>query len=287
MIKSGVMDMHIHTTNSDGEYTVRQIVEKIKNTNIETFSITDHDNIHSCLEIKNLELEELEYYSGVEISSIYKNYGMHILGYDFKMEKDLIKLLKGIEESRKQRFLEMIQMLEQKYEIKIEESRIQEIIKKHQLLGKPHITNLLYQLEYGKNSKDIYDKYLKGYKSKRKYRVNLDEVVKAIKNSNGIVVLAHPKEIEREYHIDIKEILGDLVKIGIDGIEVYNSIHSLEDIKRYLELANRYHLLVSGGSDYHGLFTKPDVELGYISKEKIQVEELSLVKELRRRNEKW
>lgn len=286
MIKSGVMDMHIHTTNSDGEYTVRQIVERIKNTNIETFSITDHDNINSYYEINKLELEFLEFYHGVEISSIYQNYGMHILGYDFKPEEDLIELLKKIEESRKQRFLEMVEMLEQKYEIKIEESRIQEIITNHQLLGKPHMTNLLYQLGYGESSKNIYDKYLKGYKSKRKYRVNLEEVVKAIKKSNGIVVLAHPKEIEREYHIDIEEILGDLVKTGIDGIEVYNSIHSLEDIKRYLELAKRYHLLISGGSDYHGPFTKPNVELGYLSKEKIQVEELSLLKELRRRNEK-
>lgn len=286
MIKNGVMDMHIHTTNSDGEYTVDQIIKRIKEENIGTFSITDHDNVNSYYEIKNLELGSLEYYNGVEISSIYQNYGMHILGYDFKPTKELLELLKGIEQSRKLRFLEMVEMLNQNYGIEIEENEINEVIENHHLIGKPHMVNLLYQLGYGENNKEIYNRYLKGYKSKTQYRVELEKVIDTMKKSNGIVILAHPKEIEKEYHIDIEEILEDLVKKGIDGIEVYNSIHFLEDTKRYLELAKRYHLLISGGSDYHGPFTKPEVELGKVSKEKIQVKELSLVKELRRRNQK-
>ena len=272
--KKGTMDMHIHTTNSDGEYTVKQIIEKLKQSNVGTFSITDHDNIDSYFKIKNLELGSLEYYSGVEISSIYKGYSMHILGYDFKLTGGLLELLKGIEKRRKVRFLEMVEMLYQNYQIKISKEEIEKTLEKHCLIGKPHIVSLLYQLGYGENNKEIYQKYLKGYKSKTGYRVELDKVISTIKKSNGLVVLAHPKEIEKEYHIDIGEILGDLVKIGIDGIEVYNSIHSLEEVKKYLQLAEYYHLFISGGSDYHGPFTKPEVELGKVSKEKMQVKEL-------------
>lgn len=180
----------------------------------------------------------------------------------------------------------MIEMLDKKYRIKIEESKVKEVIESHHLIGKPHIVHLLYQLGYGENNKEIYHKYLKGYQSKTQYRVELEKVIEVMKEANGLVVLAHPKKIEDEYHIDIEEIIEDFVQLGVDGIEVYHSIHSLEDIKRYLALAKKYHLLVSGGSDYHGLFVKPDVELGYVSKEKIQVKDLSLVKELRRRNQR-
>lgn len=283
MMHDSIVDMHIHTINSDGEYSLKQIVEKIKGKDIQTFSITDHDNIDSCLEIKNLELGDMEYYRGVEISSICHHYGVHILGYDFYSTDELVNLLTTIREARKLRFMEMVEMLYKKYGILIADNQVNKVIENYSLIGKPHVTNLLYQLGYGENSQAIYCQYLKGYKSKIQYRVELKEVIQTIKNARGLVVLAHPKEIEKEYHIDIKDIIEDLVIEGVDGIEVYHSIHSLEDTKRYLELAKEYELLVSGGSDYHGPFTKPNVELGDTSIGRIRIKELSLIDELRRR----
>ena len=277
------MDMHIHTNNSDGEHSVSEIIELIKENNIKTFSITDHDSINSCVEINNLSLDSLEYYNGVEISSEYKKMGMHILGYDFDVTKEMIELVNKIQSNRKKRSLELIEMLANDYQIIIPDNMIQTILN-YQVVGRPHIIEALYKLGYGSSNKEIFNKYLKNYTSKTKYRVELEEVIKIIKKSNGVVILAHPKEIEERHHIDISSITHELVDLGIDGIEVYNTIHYEDDTKRYLEIAGEHNLLISGGSDYHGEFTKPDVELGKLTKERIMIKELTLVDYLRRRD---
>lgn len=277
------MDMHIHTNYSDGEHSIWEIVELIQNNNIGTFSITDHDSICSCMEIKKYLPDYLEFYNGVEISSEYQKMGMHILGYDFDITTEIEELVNSIQMNRKKRCLELIDMLASKYEIIIPDEEIQ-VILNHSVVGRPHIVEALYKLGYGNSNPEIFNRYFKGYTSQTSYRAKLEKVIKIIHQSNGIVVLAHPKEIENRYYIDIDGILPALVSLGIDGIEVYNSIHSEEDANRYLELANQYQLFVSGGSDYHGKFTKPDVELGKVTKDKKMVKELTLVDCLRKRN---
>ena len=285
MINVKYIDMHIHTNNSDGECSTKKIVKLIRKNNVKTFSITDHDCINSCLEISNILPNSLEFYNGVEISSEYKKIGMHILGYDFTVTDCMMELVTRIQNDRKQRSLELIEMLAKNYGIIIPDDMIQDILS-HQVVGRPHVVEALYKLGYGNSNKEIFNKYFKNYNSKTKYRVNIEEVIRVIKASNGIVVLAHPKEIENRHHIDISSIALKLVELGIDGIEAYNSIHYEEDTRRYLEIADKYNLLISGGSDYHGSFTKPDVELGKLTKEKLMVKELTLVDYLRKRNEK-
>lgn len=282
MENNKLIDMHIHTSNSDGQYKVEEIVDKVKENNIGIFSITDHDDIESTTKIQKLDLDGLEFYNGVEISSKYQNIGVHILGYDFIPTIEMKELLDSIQKNRKKRSLELIDMLFQVYGISIPDDLIQEILN-HKVVGKPHVVEALYKLGYGSGHREIFDHYLKGYTSKTKYKVNIKEAVEVIKKSNGIVILAHPKEIENRHHITIESILPNIIEEGIDGIEVYNNIHSLDDIERYLELANKYNLLVSGGSDYHGPFVKPNVMLGGVSKERINIKELSLIDELRKR----
>lgn len=277
------IDMHIHSINSDGQFQIDELVNKIKENNIKTFSITDHDNIESVNQIIKTNLTNLEFYNGVEISSIYKNIKMHILGYDFIPTIEMENLIKEIQVKRKERCLEIIEMLYRKYGVIIPNDMIKKILD-HKVVGKPHIVEALYQLGYGSDNREIFDYYLKDYDSKTRYEVELDSVIKVIKSANGKVILAHPKEIENRYHINIDSILPKLIEEGIDGIEVYNSIHNLEDIERYLSLVKKNDLLISGGSDYHGPFVKPDVMLGKVSREKIVIKELSLVDELRRRN---
>jgi len=174
-------------------------------------------------------------------------------------------------------------MLYQRYGISFPDEMIDEILS-HKVVGKPHIIKALHDLGFGASHREIYDRYFKEYNSKTKYKVNIEEAVKVIKESNGIVILAHPKEIELRHKIDFESILPGLIEEGIDGIEVYNNIHNSSDVKRYLKLASKNNLLISGGSDYHGPFAKCDVILGGVTREKINIKELSLVDELRKRN---
>ena len=106
--------------------------------------------------------------------------------------------------------------------------------------------------------------------------------IESLKKAKALLLIAHPKEIENESHIEFKSIIEELIDLGIDGIEVFHSIHEKGDIRRYCELASEYHLLESGGSDYHGIDRKGRV-LGTVTKNKEKVKYLSLVEELRKR----
>jgi predicted metal-dependent phosphoesterase TrpH len=282
---TGLIDLHIHTKNSDGESSTKDIIKKVKEKGITTFSITDHDNTFSLEEVKNENIDGLYYIKGIEISSILSGYNMHILGYDFDNNcPEIQSIITSITNNRKERILEMIGILKHNYNIEFSQNDIIDTLNKKGSVGKAHMIDLLYKYGYGSNNKEIYLKYLKGIKSQIKYRVESEKTIDSIKKANGIAILAHPKEIENDYHIDIEKIIKDLIDIGINGIEVYNSLHNLEDIKRYLEISKKYNLLVSGGSDYHGIFTKPNVELGCVSQEKINIKQLSLVEYIKNRH---
>jgi predicted metal-dependent phosphoesterase TrpH len=285
MKNKNLIDLHIHTNNSDGEHNTKEILKMIFENNVKTFSITDHDNIQSITNLEKEDMHNLNYIRGVEISAVLKGIDMHILGYDFdKCPKNIEKNIYQIIKLRQKRILEIIDMLKQKYSIEFDKNDIYETIYKNGSVGKAHIINLLSKYGYGNNNSELYKKYLMGFKTETKYRINSIQAIESIRSDNGIAILAHPKEIENSYNLDIEELIKDLINIGINGIEVYNSLHTLDDIKRYLKIAEKYNLLISCGSDYHGKFTKPNVEIGFVSKEKDTIEDISLIKEIKKRH---
>jgi predicted metal-dependent phosphoesterase TrpH len=277
------IDLHMHSKYSDGEFDIKNLLEKIKDKDVDTFSVTDHDSIDSVLEVEHFELDNLKYIRGVEISSALNGHNVHLLGYDFNDNtNDMEDLFKILREKRIERFYRILAMLKNEYQIAFKEADIQSVLNTSSIIGKPHVIDLLYKYGYGPTNQAIYLKYLKG-RVKGEFRVAVKDSINAIKKANGFVVLAHPKEIEDEYNIDINDIIKDFINAGIDGIEAYNSLHNLKDIRKYLEISKRYNLLVSGGSDYHGVFTKPTVMIGNVSEEKIHVKSLTLVDRINER----
>ncbi len=109
-----------------------------------------------------------------------------------------------------------------------------------------------------------------------------EECLRLIKNSGGIAVLAHPKSLELSEK-DFLILLKDMISKGLEGIEVYHSSHSKYEMDYYMEIANKYDLLVSGGSDYHGKSVKPDIELGTGKNNNLCIKKLPLLDELHRR----
>ena len=107
------------------------------------------------------------------------------------------------------------------------------------------------------------------------HRSKIETITEIIKQSGGKAVLAHPSKIEKKYNKNIEDIIEEFLEKGIEGIEVYNSVHTLEDVKRYLELSKKYNLLITGGSDFHGS-THPERILGYTTKQKIKINSSNL-----------
>lgn len=258
-------DLHIHSSFSDGEYNIDDLIDKLKNENIEIFAICDHDNIDSVRYLNNLKLKDIEYISAVEISSYYKKMGVHILGYyiDGNIEP-LKRLLKKINLKRKKRMKEILRKIKLRNGIVLSHAELEKLMHANNI-GKKNLSKILIENHLGSNYLEIRDNYLSNMHCKTSYRTNVKKVCKVIKKAGGIPVLAHPKELELRYGIKLESVIEDLIKSGIKGIEVYHSIHSDKDISRYLSITNKYNLLISGGSDYH--IEKGKKKLGLLSKE--------------------
>lgn len=242
--------MHIHTKYSDGDNTVREIIKKLKEKQIKLFSITDHDNINSCCEMEFIKLEEdMTYIPGIEFSSNLDNIKCHILGYNIDYKNPIIQ--KECNKIKLRKINKIIKLANHltKIGINISKQEFDNILHKKGTFGKIDICRILINKGYGTKT-EIYDKYLEI--PLPNHRSDASEIINVIKKSNGISVLAHPREIEEEYKINIEDIIKKYIELGLDGIEIYNSIHTLKDVKRYLEIAKKYNLITTGGSDFHG-----------------------------------
>lgn len=271
-----MVDMHIHTNNSDGQYSTIEIVEMIKNIGIELFSITDHDNINSYAELEKIQLpEKIKYIPGIEFSSINGIYNCHILGYNIDYKNiDLIRECEIIKQRRRKKIQIIINYLKDNKNIYFTNEQIETLLNKKGTTGRYDLCRILMERGYGKKQ-EVYEKYLSNIPGVKTHRSSAEEVIKVIKEANGISILAHPKEIEEDYNIEIEDIIEDFIEKGINGIEAYNSIHDLKDVKRYLLLAKKYNLLITGGSDFHGI-SHPERSLGTTTKEKIKINSSNL-----------
>lgn len=261
-------DLHIHSKFSDGDYSVEEIIDKLKFYGIEIFSITDHDNIQSIKAMENADKKGLIYIPGVEISCEKDGYKMHILGYNIDANnQELIKLLQDMKLRKNLRNLEIIQQLKEKFGIVITKEETENLLKAKNFVGQTTIARLLTKRGDIPNTQYAFDNYFKYMDLKTPATAQLEQAIKVIHNAGGYAVLAHPISLEKTYGVNIEDIFGMFRDVNLDGIEIFNSKHTLSDIKRYLKLAKKEKLLISGGSDFHGDIMKPNVKLGRISKD--------------------
>lgn len=269
-------DLHLHTSYSDGEHSLKIVLNKVKENDLRFFSITDHDSVDSIKEIKNYDLGTTKYIKGVEISSILDGkYKLHILGYN--IDENNIKLndvILKLKEARKKRFSELADYIEKNYSLKIDKKDIEKVIENVNIPGKPHLAELMIKYGYVNSVEEAFKKYLENAKTKTSNRMDAKIVIEAIKDAGGIAIWAHPKKVEKKYNIHFEELMPRLLELGLDGIEPFNSLHTYEESIKYLKYAKEHNLITSGGSDYHGENVKPDVKMGVIfnSKENIKID---------------
>jgi predicted metal-dependent phosphoesterase TrpH len=274
------IDLHIHSNFSDGDYSVEDLICKIRCANISVFSVTDHDEFGACIKIvkENLVPNDLIFVTGIEFSTIWNGIKIHILGYGMNVDNEkFLSEIKKMSDMRKERMSKLVDFLKEKHNIKIACAEIDNLYGQKNVIGKPDIAKILVDRKLVTDVNEAFDKYLSCF-SLPKSKIKSDEAIRIIKDSGGISVLAHPKKIiekEKYSYEQIFKIVCELKNKGLDGIETYYSQHTNKDINKFKQMAETLNLLVSGGSDYHGKTTKPNIELGKLALEKRESIEIS------------
>ena len=260
-----MIDLHVHSTKSDGTKTPFEILQLASDIGLRQLSITDHNTLAGSLEaIKYLaNFPELNFVMGCELSGFYYNKEVHILGYFDKNNynsESLRKFIEDTEVSKEKALREMIKKLNEKgIELSYEE-----MLKAFPdtVLNRTHIATLLMRHSVVSSVKEGFDTYI-GYGKdcfvEREFKP-LKEVIDIIHDCNGIAILAHTY-LNKPKEADTEKYLSGAFSLGLDGAEAIHSNHTKEQAQSIIQLCKKYNKRITGGSDYHG-DTKPTISLG-------------------------
>ena len=264
------VDLHMHTTHSDGTFTPRELIRHAREKGLTCISVTDHDTMSSfdeCAdEAKKIGIELIP---GIEISAQFEPGTLHVLGFFLdRNQAELRSTLESIQKARKERNPQIIEELNRLgIDITLKEVEAESGGKQ---IGRPHFAKVLFKKGVVKSMDDAFNQYLGKGKSAYidKRRLSSRDSIQRIREAGGIAVIAHPKQmfpdVEAIHELPLLEKeLARLVEEGLGGIEAYNSCQSRQEAEQYKRLAKRFNLFVTGGSDFHGA-NKPDVVLGSI-----------------------
>lgn len=261
--RSGCIDLHIHSTASDGSLSPSQIVETAKKTGLRAIAITDHDTIEGSAEALRLpQVPALDVLSGIEISADFTSGTMHILGYLLRVDDlSLNQTLKRVQESRANRNVQIVEKL-QESGVDIVFDEVVEASGGGQI-GRPHIAQVLVQKGIVQSFEGAFKKFLKkgGPAYVQRYRLSPAEAVQMILRAGGVPVLAHPFTLHTKSETELEGIIVELKLAGLLGVEVYYPDHERDRAALYEHLALRHGLLITGGTDFHGA-VKPEVHIG-------------------------
>jgi len=254
------IDLHTHTTHSDGSDTPEELVGKAARAGAIALAITDHDTVSGLAEGRSAAQQlGVEFVDGIEISAEYSPGTMHLLGYCIDgpvIEPDLIEL-KDARDRRNPQIASRLQELG--LDIPYEEVQA---IAGGEMVGRPHFARLMVEKGYVHSIQDAFNAFLaKGAPAYvEKLRLSPEAAIDLIHRAGGVAVLAHPYQLKLPSFDAVHRLIAELAGLGLDGVEAIYSRHSTAERSTYAEIARRHELLVTGGSDYHGTY-KPDLNL--------------------------
>lgn len=277
-----MIDLHSHTTASDGTFSPAQLVEEARRVGLRILGITDHDTFSGYDQaLPQARQAGLELVCGIELSTKLHAHSVHLLGYFLNyLDPGLIEFrewIRDLQQSRRERNVRLVARLQELgLDITMEEAEA----RGGGMTGRPHFARLLVEKGYVSNMQQAFDDYLdesaKGYVTRREPR--FAEAAQRIRQAGGIASLAHPIRLRE----DLADVLPQLRADGLSAIEVYHSDHSPAQTELYLKLATQNGLMVTGGSDFHGA-AKPEIHLGTGRDNNLHVPE-DLVARLRQQN---
>jgi predicted metal-dependent phosphoesterase TrpH len=251
----GYVDLHIHTTASDGVMSPSEIVRYAKAKGLQAIAITDHDTIEG-LEEGLLEGERIDFevIPGIEISAEHSPGSMHLLGFFLDIHHPLLNERLGyLQKARAERNPKIVDRLNR---LGIELT-YEEVLKASGggQVGRPHFAQVLLEKNYVRSFQEAFERFLKkgapAYVDK--FRFTAKEAIHFINEAKGVAVLAHPNTLNMNGYSELENLILRLTEEGLRGIEVYYPEHSVLEVAQYKTLTERYGLLMTGGTDYHGI----------------------------------
>jgi predicted metal-dependent phosphoesterase TrpH len=254
-----MIDLHSHTNESDGTCSPAELIAEARRIGVRILGITDHDTFAGYdRALPYAQDAALELVCGIELSTKLHGQSVHLLGYFMRDDgpNEFRAWVLEMQASRRERNIRLVARLrELGFDIPLAEAEA----RGRGITGRPHFAQIMLEKRYVANTQEAFDRYLtesaKGYVERRE--PEFVEGVQRIREAGGIASFAHPVRLKG----DFSSMIPELCNAGLNAIEAYHSDHRLAETQLYLALAERYGLLVTGGSDFHGA-AKPDVELG-------------------------
>lgn len=264
IIERRPVDLHVHSVKSDGTYTIKELLKYAVEKNLKAMALTDHDTVDGLDEIRE-EAEKLEnapeIVNGVELSTDTEGKDIHIVGL-FLDHKDpyFAAYLKDFRDSRDERNKKMCKKLRDELKMDISLEALEEAFP-GAVITRAHYGRFMLEKKYVGSIEEAFARYIgdgRPYYIPRE-KVPPEKGVEVIRRAKGIPVLAHPL-LYKMSNERLEKLIKDLKEAGLLAMETVYTTHSASDTRRLKALAEKYGLLESGGSDFHGK-NKPDVDL--------------------------
>lgn len=271
-----MLDLHTHTTASDGVLTPAQLIEQAARNNITTIAITDHDTVSGIAEgIEAAQKFGVTLIPGIEISTKDDSFTeeIHLIGLFINPQNpELLQKLELLKNFREERNCKIIEKLK---EIGIEIPKelllnMSSCPKTIATLGKPDFAKALYKIGAVKHEAEAFSKFLNdknGLAGVPKERIELSKAISLIHKADGLAILAHPFHITKNY-TELYALVEKYAELGLDGMEVYYNNYNRKEIKNLKKLAEHFGLLKSGGSDFHFAGGYRQARLGFFGEKK-------------------
>jgi len=252
-------DLHLHTQFSDGTFTPEELAGHGARLGFAAMALTDHDTVEGCARMAAAcAAAGIEFIAGAELTAEHNGTELHLLGYflDTHNERLLAEIAK-FQTTRQNRIREMVARINDLNVPLAVESVF--ALANCKSPGRPHVARALVQAGLVSSLDEAFDRYLKKNRPAwvPKAKVSALEAIELVHQAGGLAVMAHPGLNRTD------EIIPTVVDAGLDGIECFHTKHSSAMTDRYLQIADKYHLLVTGGSDCHG-FSKSKPLIGGI-----------------------
>lgn len=245
------VDLHTHSTASDGLYAPRELLRQAKEAGLDVLALTDHDTTDGIADAAQAAHDlGIEFIPGVELNTDIGGGEVHVLGYFLELERPAFQsALKMLRDARVRRGQRMVEQLNE-HGINISWERVREIAQG--TVGRPHVARALMEAGYVKSIGEAFDTYIgkNGVGYVPRYHLTSLDAVRLIDSANGLPVIAHPLHLPGL--ATLREDLPDLCAAGMVGLETYYGPYTPEDERKILALADEYHLIPTGGSDFHG-----------------------------------
>ncbi|MBU3090626.1 PHP domain-containing protein [Clostridium sp. CM028] len=264
-------DFHLHTNASDGKLSPKELIHEASLNGLDIIAITDHDTTLNVEEgIREGLIENIRVIPGIELSTIYNNESIHILGY-FKDDKykDVAfqNFLKDIDDFRILRAKKIVENLDTFFKIKLDYQKVLDEAKG--VIARPHIAKAIIDAGYKYDWKYIFDNFLSNSSPAYVHikRISTADGITILKKVNALVVLAHPVLIK-------KSTIDEMLSLDFDGIEAVYPINTKKQKSLLKSKAKEYGKLITAGSDFHGITTS-DTSHGVVGSVSLSHNELA------------